>query len=354
MGIIKAAVASASSMAGDQWKEYFYCSSIPDDIIMLRAAKQTSAHASNEGSADVVTDGSVIAVADGEAAIVVSNGKALAVYTEAGEHIFKSGETSSIFSGGSLKSLGKEFGRRFAFGGEAPAVSQRVYYLNTKEMPGGSYEGTEIPFRILDEDKSIDIDCTLTVSGSYTFRVADPVKIYKQVIGNIERVYRSSYLLGVMKTEVQSIILSSFDTIAGEGMRASQIGEKLPQIEERILELTKDKLFETRGIELVSLAVTALRIREKDSGIVREFQKTAVLRDPDMAAAALATAQQQALTAAASNSGGAVVGVAGVAALQAPVPQEDTPVQETAKFCTECGAKLMGGKFCPECGHSLG
>ena len=373
MGILKAAAASASSMAADQWKEYFYCDAIPADILMVRARRMSAEKGVNHGSEDIVTDGSVIAVADGETAIVVSNGKLIAEYREPGEHKFKSGDTASVFGGSGLKGLGKEFGRRFSFGGEAPPVTHRVYYLNMKEMPGETVTDSGIPFRFYDEDRSIDIDCTLSVSAYYTYRIADPVKIYKQLMGNIEHVYRASYLLRVMGNEVRSILLAAFGQIAGEGMRSSQIGERLPEIEERIRELTKEKICEARGIEFVSVGITAFSLTEKDSGIVRDFQKMAVLRDPAMANAALASAHAEALPLAAANSAGALPLVAAqmtvapeAAAAQAEsgaALREETAAQaESAtvkaagrpKFCTECGARLEGGKFCRECGHPIG
>ena len=230
-----------------------------------------------------------------------------------------------------------------------------------------------IPFRFYDEDRSIDIDCSLSVSAYYTYRIADPVKIYKQLMGNIEHVYRASYLLRVMGNEVRSILLAAFGQIAGEGMRSSQIGERLPEIEERICELTKEKICEARGIEFVSVGITAFSLTEKDSGIVRDFQKMAVLRDPAMANATLASAQAEALQLAAANSAGALPLVAAqmtaapeAAAVQAEsggAAREETAAQaESAavkaagrpKFCRECGAKLEGGKFCRECGHPVG
>ena len=69
MGIVKAAAASVSSMAADQWKEFFYYDAIPEDQIMVRAKKHASAQSANNGSQDIITDGSIIAVADGQCAI---------------------------------------------------------------------------------------------------------------------------------------------------------------------------------------------------------------------------------------------------------------------------------------------
>ncbi len=354
MGIIKAAINSASTMAGDQWKEYFYCPGIPEDIIMVRAFKRTSERSANEGSNDIVTDGSVIAVADGEYAIVVSNGKVLAEYKESGGHTFVSGETSSVFHGGTLSSLGKEFGRRFSFGGDTPGVIQRVYYFNTKEMPGENFNGGDIPFRVVDENTGLDMDCTLSVSGYYTYRVANPMVVYKQLIGNIEHVYTSKVLLKMMSAEVRSVILSAFGGITGMGLRPSQIAQRIPEIEAKAKELADKKLYDLRGIELVSFNITSFRVTGKDAAVIKDFQQIAVLKDPEMADAARAAAMNSAFTNASANSAGAMVGVATVNAAIRGAAAADAAVKMAPKFCTECGAKLEGGKFCRECGHPVG
>ena len=87
--------------------------------------------------------------------------------------------------------------------------------------------------------------------------------------------------------------------------------------------------------------------------------KMAVLRDPAMQAAVLASAQTEALKLAAENSTGAGIALAAVATAENAAPeaaaQAEQAVQKARpKFCTECGAKLEGGKFCRECGHPLG
>ena len=355
MGIIKAAINSASTMAADQYKEYFYCDALPGNIIMKRAFKYTSERSANEGSDDVISDGSVIAVADGEFAIVVSNGKVLSEYKEPGEHIFVSGVTSTVFHGGNLSSLGKEFGRRFSFGGDTAGVVQRVYYFNTKEMPGEAFSGGNIPFRVVDENTGLDMDCTVAVSGYYTYRVANPMIIYKQMIGNIEHVYTSEYLLKIMSAEVRAKILSTFGEITGLGLRPSKIAERMPEIEETARAAINKKLYDTRGVELVSFGITGFRITSKEAAVIKDFQKIEVLTDPAMADAARAAAGNQAITNAVSNGAGARLGVATVNAMTGSGGNTKgaEPVKQAPKFCTECGAKLEGGKFCRECGHPV-
>ena len=97
--------------------------------------------------------------------------------------------------------------------------------------------------------------------------------------------------------------------------------------------------------------------------MIKELQRNAALRDPNMAAAHLVGAQAAAMQAAASNEGGAAVGFMGMNMAQqaggvnsqglyqmgaqqagsAPAADPD------AWTCPSCGHKAIG-KFCPECG----
>ena len=65
---------------------------------------------------------------------MVSNGKVLSVFDDPGENEFRSGETAGVFSGSAPGAFGKELIRRISFGGDAPAIVQRVYYFNTAAM----------------------------------------------------------------------------------------------------------------------------------------------------------------------------------------------------------------------------
>jgi hypothetical protein len=49
-----------------------------------------------------------------------------------------------------------------------------------------------------------------------------------------------------------------------------------------------------------------------------------------------------------------MMGVAAVNAAATAAPVNKAPeAAAPAKFCRECGTKLMGGKFCPGCGQKL-
>ena len=68
MGLIKAALGAAGGTLADQWKEFFYCDAIDNDVLAVKGQKRTSKRSSNtKGSDNIITTGSGIAVADGQA-----------------------------------------------------------------------------------------------------------------------------------------------------------------------------------------------------------------------------------------------------------------------------------------------
>ena len=69
MGLIASAVTAAGSVFKDQWKEYFYCDALPENVIVVRAHKK--AKGMNHGNDNVITNGSVISVATGQCALIL-------------------------------------------------------------------------------------------------------------------------------------------------------------------------------------------------------------------------------------------------------------------------------------------
>ena len=64
MGLIKAALGAAGGTLADQWKEFFYCDAIDNDVLAVKGQKRTSKRSSNtKGSDNIITTGSGIAVA---------------------------------------------------------------------------------------------------------------------------------------------------------------------------------------------------------------------------------------------------------------------------------------------------
>lgn len=136
MGLIKAALGSTGGVLADQWKEYFYCESLPADVLAVKGKKRASGRSSNtKGSENVITNGSVIAVADGQCMLIVDQGKVVEVCAEPGEYTYDMSTEPSIFSGDLGESIDQAFrniGKRFTFGGETPKDQMKRITISTR------------------------------------------------------------------------------------------------------------------------------------------------------------------------------------------------------------------------------
>ena len=408
MGLIKAAMGAAGGVMADQWKEYFYCESLPADVIAVKGQKRTSKRSSNKhGSDNVISNGSVIAVADGQCMIIVENGQVVDICAEPGEFTYDMSTEPSLFSGSlseTIPAVFQNIGKRFTFGGETP-TDQRVYYFNTKELVGNKY-GTPspIPFRVVDANIGLDIDISIRCFGEYSYRVTNPILFYTNVCGNVGEAYTRDKLDGQIKSELLTALQPAFARISELGIRYSALPGHTRELADALNEELSAQWRDLRGIEIVSMGVSSVKASEEDEAMIKELQRNAALSNPKLAAGHMVGAQAQAMQDAAKNAGGAAVGFMGMNMAQgagginasdlfnmaaqqqqaAPAPQ---PVAQaaaaaigwdcscghkgnTGNFCAECGAKKPAGaplykcdkcgwepedpahppKFCPECG----
>lgn len=377
MGLIKAALGSAGGVLADQWKEYFYCESMPADVLVTKAHKKVSGRSSNKhGSENIISNGSVIAVNDGQCMLIVEQGKVVDVCAEPGEYTYDTSSEPSIFCGGlgaGVKAAFQQVGKRFTFGGEPPK-DQRVYFVNTKELVGNKY-GTPnpVPFRVVDMNIGLDMDITIRCFGEYSYQIANPVLFYTNVCGNVEQDYTREEIDGQLKSELMTALQPAFAKISEMGIRYSALPGHTQELSDVLNKVLSDKWDNLRGIRIVSLGVSSVKASEEDEAMIKELQRNAVFRNPTMAAAQMVGAQASAMQSAASNEktgpamafaamnmaanvGGAnaqnlfTMGQQQAAQAQpvqpsAPAP---APVPQTEWTCS-CGT-VNTGKFCSECG----
>ena len=365
MGLVKAALGAAGGVMADQWLEYFYCDSLPENVMAVKGQKRTSGRSSNtRGSDNIISNGSVIAVADGQCMIIVDQGKVTEFCAEPGEFKYDASTEPSLFYGKLGKNVldtFKNIGKRFTFGGEAPK-DQRVYYFNTKELIGNKY-GTPspVPFRVVDQRAGIDIDIAIRCFGEYSYRICDPILFYTNVCGNVSGDYTRDRLESQLKTELLTALQPAFAKISEQGIRYSALPGHTMEMADALNDVLSSKWRNLRGLEIVSFGVSSVKASEEDEAMLKELQRNAAFMDPTRAAAHLVGAQASAMQAAANNQNagpamafmgmnmaGQAGGVNAQSLYQMGAQQQAAPA--AAGWTCACGQSGITGKFCPNCG----
>ena len=363
MGLIHAALGSATGVVADQWKEYFYCEALPNTVLATKGKKRSTLRGGNNGVDNIITSGSVIVVADGQCMLIVEQGKIVDVCAEPGEYQYDASTEPSVFSGNlgdSILEVFKVIGKRFTFGGETPK-DQRIYYFNTKEITGNKYgTASPVPFRVVDNNIGLDMDISIRCFGEYSFRLTNPLLFYTNVCGNVTSDYTVEQLSGQMRTELLTALQPAFARISDIGVRYSALPGHTKELADALNEELSAKWSEYRGIEIVSVGVSSVKASEEDEKMIKELQRNAAFKNPTMAAAHLVGAQASAMQSAAANEGaGAAMGFVGMNMAQNAggidaqslfqMGTQNTVQQADTWTCPSCGTKASG-KFCPECG----
>ena len=407
MGLIKAGIGALGGVLADQWKEFFYCESLENDVLMVKGQKRVGGRSSNtKGSDNIISNGSGIAVADGQCMIIVEQGKIVEVCAEPGEFTYDSSTEPSLFSGklgDTIKETFKTVGKRFTYGGDT-GKDQRVYYFNTKEILDNKF-GTPNPFMFEVVNKRLGMTRTVQVrcNGIYSYKIVDPLLFYTKIAGNVSDEYRREEIDMQLKTEFIDALQPAFAMLSELELRPAQIPGKTAELKNALNTALKFDWTDRRGIAVESIALNPITLTPEDMQKINQMEDAATMgSNPFMMAGRMTDAQANAMEAAANNPNGAMMGFmgmnmamganggfnaaqmyqAGVQQQQQQVAQQPAaaPVQSTVaalangwkcacgatvsgNFCTECGAKkpadegwtcscgaVNKGKFCQNCG----
>lgn len=399
MGLIKAIGGAIGGVFADQWKEYFYCDSLPETILIQKGKKRTSSRSSNtKGEDNIISNGSMIAVNDGQCMIIVEQGKVVELCAEPGEFKWDSSTEPSIFSGSlgsSILETFKAIGRRFTYGGDT-GKDQRIYYFNTKEITGNKFgTKTPIPFRvIINEQLGYKLSIDLRCNGVYSYKIVNPILFYTNVAGNVTDCYERDQIDEMLRGELMNALQPALSKIAGAGVQYYELGAHSTDISAALNEELSALWRQRRGLEIFSFNVMSISVPDEQKKKITEWEENAMTINPATAAARLVGAQTDAMRTAAANEGGAMNGFVGMGmamnvggnnaqnlytmAAQQQAQQQPQPAPATisgwtcacgqtgnaGKFCVSCGAKKPEntdgwicacgqrnkGKFCSECG----
>lgn len=395
MGLIKAAKDAVSTLLADQWREYFYCDSLSNDILVTKGQKRVTKgrNSNTKGIDNIITNGSIIAVNEGQCMIIVDQGAVAEVCADAGEFVYDASTEPSIFYGGLGEGIKKTFhtiGKRFTFGGNT-AKDQRVYFFNTKEIMNNLF-GTANPidFHLVSRNTGLELETSVKCNGQYTFKITDPILFYTNVCANVTESYsktgEGANLLSMMKSELLTKLPMALAKVAAEGVLPSQLQGHIEEIVTYVREELTEQWAEVRGIEMVSMTISAT-VPQEDRDRLNVWNERVLLKDTDYQAArkteAMASFMENSTMGGGKEGGGTSgvdammgmfsmnmmgnmmnnPGVMGVQNVMNGGPQQGQgqPMQHTAPgqgsvqapvlgWTCSCGHTDNRGKFCAECG----
>ena len=304
MGLIKAISGAIKGVTADQWKEYFYCDALETDVLVTKGRKRNNSRFNNNGNDNIISNGSVVAVNEGQCMIIVDQGEVVEFCAEAGEFLYDTSTEPSLLYGDLGDNIKKTFstiGKRFTFAGDT-GKDQRIYFFNTKEIMGNKYgTANPVPFRVVDTNIGLDVDITVRCNGEYSYQIFDPILFYTNVCGNVTDEYTRDNIDSQLKSELMTALQPAFAQISAMGIRYSAVPAHTMEVADALNKVLSEKWGQLRGIKIVSFGVNTIKASEEDEQMIKDLQKTAVLRNPNMAAATLVGAQAEAMKSAASN-----------------------------------------------------
>ncbi len=390
MGLIKAIIGATGGTLADQWKEFFYCEALPNNVLMRKGQKQTGKRTSNtKGSDNIISNGSGIAVADGQFMIIVEQGKVVEFCAEPGEYTYDTSTEPSLFTGGFGKGIldtFKTIGKRFTYGGDT-GKDQRVYYFNTKEILDNKF-GTPSPIIFEVVNKRIGMSRTVQVrcNGVYTYVISDPLLFYTRLCGNVEYEFTRDQIDAQLKTEFVDALQPAFGALAELELRPAQIPAKANELKAAMNNALKQEWIDNRGISVEKIALNPITLTPEDMKKINQMEDAASLgSNPFMMAGRMTDSTANAMETAAGNENGAMNGFIGMnmagnamgggfnaaqsfynqgVQMQQQMPQPNAPApaagtwkctcgaENTTKFCSNCGTPKPTGWVCANCGST--
>lgn len=369
MGLIKAGIGALGGTLADQWKEFFYCDALPNDVLMRKGQKQTSGRSSNtKGNDNIISNGSGIAVADGQCMIIVEQGKIVEVCAEPGEFTYDSSTEPSVFSGklgDSIRDTFRTIGKRFTYGGDT-GKDQRVYYFNTKEILDNKF-GTPNPiiFEVVNKNIGMRRTVQLRCNGIYTYVLSNPLLFYTRLCGNVESEFTREQIDEQLKGEFIDALQPALGMLAEQELRPAQIPAKANELKAAMNEALRQEWIENRGISVGKIALNPITLTDEDMKKINELEDAAnVGANPFMMAGRMTNATADAMQTAAGNPAGAMTGFMGMGMTgmggqggfgaaqnlyNMGVQQQQAASVAADGWNCSCGA-VNKGKFCQNCG----
>lgn len=248
-----------------------------------------------------------------------------------------------------------------------------VYFVNTKQFVNQRW-GTTNPIMLRDADFGV---IRLRGYGIYSFKVVDPKKLMTELSGT-----NGSYRTETVNEVFRKVIVSKLTDIIGESkisaLDLAMNYDELGAAAEKAIVPELGKY----GLEVTGFHIENMSLPEEVEKMIDKRTSMGVIGDKIGTYTQYQTAE--AIREAAKNPGsagtfagagiglGAGIGMGGVFADSLKAAKDENAgsgigngskksvcakcganIPTSAKFCPECGEKVVKGAFCPECGKSV-
>lgn len=374
MGIIKAAISSVGGSLADQWLEVIEPTNMKEGIVFSKGQlvrKDDKRGANKKFTVDTISNGSIIHVYENQCMLLVDGGKIVDYTAEPGMYKVDNSSLPSLFNG-KLSEAVKDTFNRFKYGGVTP-TKQQVFYINTQEIKGIKF-GTKNPINYFDSFYNAEL--FLRTFGTYSIKIVDPIKFYKEAISKSENYIHIDDINEQYMNEFLEGLSVAINRLSADGERISFVTSKGTELSSHMSQVLDDKWNDLRGMEILSVGLASISYDDESKELINMRNKGAMLSDANVREGYVQGSIARGIEAAGSNEKGSAatfmgmgmgMNAAGGFMGQASQTNREQMNKDkdrnswtcscgnnnTGKFCSECGKEKTKGSFCTNCGNKI-
>lgn len=275
MGLIKSFAGAISGTFADQWKDIITSGRFDTHTLVSPGIRKTIDNDRGndyKGSSGVISNGSKIFVPENTAAFVFSQSGIEEVITEPGGYIYTNGD-SSIFNGDGVgRSIFKEIGKRFQYGGITD-TQKEVCFVNLREIRDIKF-GTRGPQ--LYHDIFYKCDLEVYAYGSFTIKVTDPTLLVRNFVPAGTTYY--SFDDPTVREQLISDFLQSFIVAINSLSSEYRISQIPAQANALSVQISKDSLnagswVNRFGFEVVKVSIENIELSDESKALVKKYNE---------------------------------------------------------------------------------
>ncbi|MDE6929949.1 MAG: SPFH domain-containing protein [Lachnospiraceae bacterium] len=306
MGIIKAIGTAVKGGLSDQWLEVMEAGDMGGQTLFTAGVKIRKG--SNEkGTDNTVSNGSVIHVYPNQFMMLVDGGRVVDYTAEEGYYTVDSSSMPSLFNGQFGEALKESFAR-IKFGGETP-LAQKVFFINLQEIKGIKF-GTRTPINYFDNFYNAEL--FLRTHGTYSVKVTDPLKLYREVIPKNAKKVEIDHINSQFLDEFLEALQSSINQMSADGIRISYVASKGRELGKYMAETLDEEWKQMRGMEIRSVGIGSISYDEESQNLINMRNKGAMMGDPFVREGYVQSTIAEGMKGAGLNTSGAVSGFMGM------------------------------------------